>query len=98
MQQQRPSPASLGFVYFGIGFTVSATLLMIILAGLRPFLGDLGSALRIILMLMPPIFGLIYGARVAFLGVRDGLRLGGAMRRGLGLHGDDDHWPEPSDQ
>lgn len=85
---------SLGLVYFGLAFTVSAVLSMVALMILRPLLGELPRAVAIALMLTPAVVGVAYGLRVSYLGVRDNLRLGGAFRRGLGLAArDDDHWP-----
>lgn len=76
---------ALAVVYFGVAFTLSATLVMLGLMLARPALGDLSTGARQVAMLAPVLVGLPYGLRVAWIGRREGLRLGAALRRGLGF-------------
>jgi apolipoprotein N-acyltransferase len=76
---------SLAFIYFGVGFTLAAALTMLVLVFIRPLIGEPAYALRLVLMLSPLIVGVLYGLRVAVVGMRLKLRLGQALKRGLGL-------------
>lgn len=85
---QRPRPperkASLAVVYFGVGFTVSATLTIVALMALRPIiLRDTSPLVANLAMFAPLIIGGGYGARVAFIGLRQDLGLGKALLRAL---------------
>lgn len=83
---ERPQRAtSMGVVYFMIGFTMAAFLSMFALMFLRPLMGELSAGARMGAMLAPLALGILYGARVSWLGVRDNLRLTAALKRGLGL-------------
>jgi len=78
-------PASVAFVYFGIAFTLATAISMVVLTFARPYLEGLSRPFLLGFMVAPPVLGLLYGLRVARVGVRDGLHLGGALKRGLFL-------------
>lgn len=81
MSDRKPS---LAVVYFGVGFTLAAGLTMVLLLLLRPLImADATPLIRQIAMFAPLIIGGGYGARVAFVGLRRGLRLGPALVRAL---------------
>ncbi|MCA9526564.1 MAG: hypothetical protein KC549_09755 [Myxococcales bacterium] len=83
---ERPRPtASLAFIYFGIAFTVSAALSMLVLTFVRPYLEGLSRPFLAGFMVAPAIIGVVYGARVAHLGAKHQLPLVQALKRGLGL-------------
>jgi hypothetical protein len=77
--------ASVAFVYFGIAFTLSAALSMVALTFVRPHLQGLPQTFMMGFMMAPAVIGIFYGVRVARAGVRDNLRLGAALKRGLFL-------------
>lgn len=83
--ESRPgrSPRALLVIYFGVAFTLAAAGSMTLLTVFRPMMGELSPGLRQLAMLAPLLLGVPYGARVAWLGRRDGLRLGPALLRGL---------------
>ena len=75
---------SIGVLYFLIGFTVSATLMAVLLVMLRPILiasDDL--VLRKAAMWAPVFIGGIYGLRVAHFGLRDRLTILPALLRAM---------------
>lgn len=82
-EAQRPRPKALNVIYFGVGFTLMATLSMVALTVLRPALGELSEGVRRLAMFAPLLLGVPYGARVAWVGRRDSLRLGAALRRAV---------------
>jgi hypothetical protein len=76
--------ASMKVVYFGIAFTLSAALTMLILSFIRPNLDENTPQYVLQLcMLSPLIIGIPYGLRVLKVAQRDGLRLGTALRKAL---------------
>lgn len=83
MNEQRK--ASVAVVYFGIAFTLSAALSMVALTFVRPYLEGFSRPFLMGFMLAPAFIGVAYGARVAVLGVKQNLRLGAALKRGLFL-------------
>lgn len=80
----RPTP-SFAVIYFGVGFTAAAALTMLVLIFVRPLVGDAPRAVLMALMVAPLVTGVLYGLRVARVGLREGLRLGAALRRGIGM-------------
>lgn len=83
---ERPQRAtSMGVVYFMLGFTLSAFLSMFLLMFLRPMLGEMSQGARVAAMLAPLGIGLLYGGRVAFVGVRGNLRLTAALKAAFGF-------------
>ena len=83
MNQQRR--ASVSFVYFGNAFPVPAALSMVALTFVRPNIEGLSRPFMMGFMVAPAVVGILYGARVAAVGVRENLRLGAALKRGLFL-------------
>lgn len=82
----RPERAtSMGVVYFMLGFTLSAFLSMFALMFLRPLMGELSQGARMAAMFAPLGIGILYGLRVAVVGVRGNLRLTAALKAGLGF-------------
>lgn len=83
---ERPQrPTSMGIIYFMIAFTMAAFLSMFALMFARPWMGDMSAGARMSAMLAPLALGILYGARVSWLGTRDNLRLTAALKRGLGF-------------
>lgn len=79
----QPSP-SIGFIYFLFGFTLAAALSMALLIVLRPLLmADSPPAVLRLAMFTPVVLGLVYGGRVAAVGMRRRLGLGAALRAAL---------------
>lgn len=74
---------SLAVVYFGVGFTLMAALSMVALSVAGPMITGAGA--RRLAMLAPLLLGLPFGARVAWVGMREGLTLGAALKRAVGL-------------
>lgn len=72
---------SFAVIYFGVGFTLAAGLIMLVLFFVRPLLSGASQGLRMALMLAPVVVGALYGTRVAMVGLRDDLRLGQALKR-----------------
>ncbi len=76
--------ASLAVVYFGVGFTLSAALTMVALVALRPIiLRDTSPLVANLALFAPLVIGGGFGARVAFIGLRQNLGLGRALLRAL---------------
>lgn len=76
--------ASLAVVYFGVGFTLSATVTIVLLMALRPIiLRDTSPLVANLALFAPLIIGGGYGARVAFVGLRRNIGLGRALLRAL---------------
>lgn len=80
--ERKPSVA---FVYFGIAFTLAAATSMVALTFVRPHLEGLPRPFLAGFMVAPVVLGALYGARVAWVGVNQNLRLGAALKRGLFL-------------
>ncbi len=74
---------SLAVVYFGVGFTLMAAVSMVALTALGPLISGAGA--RRLAMFAPLLLGVPFGARVAWVGMREGLTLGAALRRAVGL-------------
>jgi len=75
---------SMKFVYFGVGFTLAATVTMFGLSFVRPMLTEnTPRYIFVLCMLSPLIIGVPYGLRVTHVARRDGLRLGKALKKAL---------------
>jgi hypothetical protein len=75
---------SMKLVYFGVGFTLAATVTMFGLSFLRPMLTETTPRyVSVLCMLAPLITGVPYGLRVSHVARRDELRLGKALKRAL---------------
>ena len=84
-QPPRPRPKTLSVIYFGVAFTLATAGSMMLLTVFRPMMGELTPGLRQLAMLGPLLIGVPFGARVAWVGRRDSLPLGAALKRGLGM-------------
>ena len=75
---------SLKVVYFGVAFTIAATLTMFGLSFVRPLIDEnTPQYIRTLCMLAPLITGVPYGLRVVRLGAQNQLKLGSALRQAL---------------
>jgi hypothetical protein len=75
---------SMKFVYFGVGFTLAATVTMFGLSFVRPMLTEnTPRYIFVLCMLSPLIIGVPYGLRVIHVARRDGLRLGKALKKAV---------------
>jgi uncharacterized membrane protein len=78
--------ASLSVLYFVTGFFLAAVTTMVLLVLVRPYLDtDQSESVRTLAMYAPLIIAIPYGLRVAYLGMRDDIKLGSALKRGLFL-------------
>lgn len=75
---------SMAFIYFVFGFFLAAAVSMVVLVLLRPALmADSTPGVLRLAMWSPVALGLIYGGRVAYLGMKHDLGLSTALKRGL---------------
>ena len=85
MAEEMEQSPSLGVVYFGVGFTLAAGVSMVALMVARPWLVAQGSGVALMAMVAPLPLGVLFGGRLAYVGVKHRLRLGGALKRAVGL-------------
>ena len=73
-------------LYFVTGFFLAALATMVLLFLCRPLMGPEPSlSMRTFAMYAPLLVGVPYGARVSWIGVKEELKLGTALKRGLFL-------------
>ena len=78
--------ASHTVLYFVTGFFLAAVLTMLLLVFLRPYLGaEESMTVRRLAMYAPLVTGLLYGLRVAYVGMSEEIKLGSALKRALFL-------------
>tara|TARA_B110000438_G_C15404233_1_gene474720 strand:- start:151 stop:414 length:264 start_codon:yes stop_codon:yes gene_type:complete len=75
--------ASLKIIYFGVGFTLSAAVVAVLLTIFRPIILAGGPWIGPIAMLAPILVGLPFGLRVMSKGAGENLRLLPALKRAL---------------
>lgn len=84
--KRRPSKA-LAVIYFFFGLTLAATTSMVALTLLRPLMGALSEGALRLIVVAPLVLGVAYGLRLAWVGHRERLTLGRAIKRSLRVGG-----------
>ncbi len=72
---------SLTVIYFGLGFIAGALPTALAVTVARPYIIEGPAALRILAMLAPVLFGVLFGVRTALVGRREQVRLAPALAR-----------------
>ena len=73
-------------LYFVVGFLIAAIGMMVLLVLFRPYLNaESSESTRVIAMYAPLLIGVPFGLRVSYVGKRNELRLGAALKKALFL-------------